>query len=187
MSRNLITTIFQNTQLSCRVKILFVLFFMQGFYSIYGQMSLQGSVVVIDEDIHDKRIDYLSIASGTYIYSNTESKHQAKSKTIINIAVKSSQHKHFKEKNLAIKKYPKPDSIKYYTHRSEVFFNTSVSTSFACTGNNYQVKKDAVLIKNELFEVFYFSKDTKSPSSYNLKTQYNHSNPNRIRPPPSFI
>lgn len=188
MNRNSISTIFQNIRLSCWVKILFTLFFLQGFYSMYGQMNLQGSVVVIDKELQDKKIDYLSVNQGTYIYSNTENKHKTKGKTIINIAIKSSKQKDFKKKNITTQKYPNTNSVKHYTHnKSEVFFNPSISPGFVCAGNNYQVKNSSVLAKNELSEIFYFSQNIKSLPVHYLETQYDYSKKHRIRPPPLLI
>ena len=183
MNNNTATTIFQNSEQFSRVKMLFLLFFIKGF-TVYSQLSLQGNVVIIGEEHLNKETFHLYVSQGTYIYNQSENKQKAKSKII----AKSSEHKGFKERNTAKIKHYKSESSEYYTHtQSELFFNPSVSISSACNGNNYQVKKDAVLAKNELFKVFYFSKDTKSFPLYHLKTQYDYSKKHSIRPPPSFI
>ena len=163
--------------------MLFLLFFINGF-TVCGQLSLQGNVVIIGEEHLNKETSHLYVSKGTYIYNNPEKKQKAKSKKI----AKSSEHKDFKQRNTPKIKHFKSEPTEYYNHtQSELFFNPSVSVSSACNGNNYQVKKDVVLAKNELFKVFYFSKDRKSSPLYHLKTQYDYSKKHRIRPPPLFI
>lgn len=186
MSKNSITIIFKSTRLFCWVKILFVLFFLQGFYSMYGQMSLQGSVVVIDKELQDKRIDYLSIASGTYIYNITENKNKKESKTILTACDKPQKTKSSKEIAVTKKEHPKATPLKHYIGtNSEVFFNVPISKDFVCTGNNYHIKKDSTLTKLEVSEVIQFSKDIKLALTYHLKTHYDYSKKHKIRPPPS--
>ncbi|MCX8532969.1 hypothetical protein [Chryseobacterium luquanense] len=186
MSKTPVTTIFQTAPLFCRVKILFVLLFLQAFYTIYGQMSLQGSVVIIDEELHNKRIDYLSVTSGTYIYNITENRNKKESKTILAIAKKPKKNQSSKKTTVKKREHPKASQLRYYTgSSSEVFFNVQISKGFVCTGNNYHIKKDATLTKLELSEVFHFSKDFKLALAYHLKTHYDYSKKHKIRPPPS--
>ncbi|MCX8525366.1 hypothetical protein OF897_15715 [Chryseobacterium formosus] len=151
-------------------------------------MSLQGSVVVIDKELRDKTINYLSITSGTYIYNITESKNKKESKTILTTCEKPQKTKSSKEIAVIKKEHPKATPLKHYIgNNSEVFLNLPISKNFVCAGNNYHIKKDATLKKPELSEIFHFSEDIKLTLIYHLKTQYNHSNRSRIRPPPSFI